>query len=65
MFAQMRDEVLDAELADRGERRLLGREIVVEARLPDAEPLGDVLGAGAQIALLGECGRGRRPSTSR
>ena len=56
---QVRDEVLDAELADRGERGLLGREIVVEARLPHAEPLGDVARAGAGIALLGEHGRGR------
>ena len=59
MRLQVRDEVLDAELADRGERGLLGREVVVEARLPHAEPLGDVARAGAGIAFLDENGRGR------
>ena len=55
---QMPDEVLDAELADGSERRLLGGEVVVEAGLSDAEPFGDVFGARTQIALLGEGGGG-------
>src|SRR6476659_8427965 len=56
---QVRNEVLYAELADRGERGLLLLEIVVEARLPHAEPLGDVARAGPGIAFLNEYGRGR------
>ena len=56
---QVRNEVLDAELADRGERGFLGWEIVVEACLSHAEPLGDVARAGAGIAFLDENGRSR------
>ena len=56
---KVRDEILDAELADRGEGGLLGREVVVKAGLPHAEPLGDVARAGAGIAFLDENGGGR------
>ena len=56
--AQMRDEILYAELADRGQRRFLRRKIIIETRRPDPEAVGDVFGAGAQIALLGERRRG-------
>ena len=56
---RLRDEVLDAELADGGERGLLRRKVVIEAGLPNAEPLGDVARAGAGIAFFGEHRRGR------
>src|SRR5262249_52045211 len=44
--------------ADELERLLLGSEIVVQARLPDAEHVGDVLGGRAVEAALGEDARG-------
>jgi hypothetical protein len=52
-------DLFDAALADLFERRLLRREIVIEAGLAHAEPVGDVLGRGAVKAHLGEH-RGRR-----
>jgi len=36
------------------ERRLLGIEVVIEARLPHAEEVGDVLRRGAMVAALRE-----------
>ena len=52
-------ELLDAQGAHHLERDLLRREVVIEARLPDAEDVGDVLRRGAVIAALGEDARRR------
>src|SRR5262249_46788026 len=49
----------DALQADELERFLLGGEIVVEARLPDAEHVGGVLGGRAVEAACGADTRGR------
>ena len=50
----------DAVGAHRLQRRLLRREVVVEARLPDAEHVGNVLRRGAVVAAAREdLGRGR------
>ena len=48
----------DALHADMLKGDLLRGEIVIEARLPDAEQVGDVLRAGAVIAAFGENPRG-------
>ena len=53
------EEARDALHADMLQRHLLGGEIVVQARLPDAEQVRDVLRAGAVIAALGKHPRGR------
>src|SRR5262245_3359695 len=57
-LAQVVDEGLHAELADCRQRRLLGREIIVERRLPDPERVGELLGAGAEVALVRKGGGG-------
>jgi hypothetical protein len=51
---QIIDEIQNAQLADRKQRRLFRRQVVVEACGADAEALGDVSRAGAEIALLGK-----------
>ena len=52
------DVALMALPAHRLKRSFLGVEIVVEARLPDAEHVGDVLGRGAVVAAPREHLRG-------
>ena len=54
------DEALDAAEADELERHLLGGEVVVEARLADAEHVGDVLRRRPVEAALGEHAARRR-----
>src|SRR5690606_3536608 len=48
------DEAFHAALAYRLERLVLRREVVVEACLPDAQALGDVLRGRAVVAAAGE-----------
>jgi len=47
-------KILHPAYADDLERDLLCREVVVQARLPDAENVGDILGRRAVIAARGE-----------
>ena len=48
------EKAFDAAHADQLQRDFLGGEIIIEAGLPDAEHVGDVLCGGAVIAALGE-----------
>jgi hypothetical protein len=48
------EEILDAARADDFERYLLGGQIIIQARLADADAVGNVLRRRAMIAALGK-----------
>jgi hypothetical protein len=52
--SQVVNKIQDAQPANRKQRRLFRRQVVIEARGADTEALGDVSGAGAEIAALGK-----------
>ena len=47
-------------LEDLAVQRLLGREMVEEARPADADPFGDVVERGTVVAVFGEAAKGFR-----